>query len=125
MSSRRERGGVRGYKLSIGPSPLTPPLSTVGRGSRPSSRHVLQITSRQAVSMAEIASETETPSSTISRKATIYGWRLALAAAIILFWEYQARTLGPLFFAPPLDVLKRIGTLAMSGQMLTDIAATM
>ena len=75
--------------------------------------------------MAEIASETETPSSTISRKATIYGGRLALAAAIILFWEYQARTLGPLFFAPPLDVLKRIGTLAMSGQMLTDIAATM
>src|SRR6267142_682427 len=31
--SRRERGGVRGYKLSIGPNPLTPPLSPAGRGS--------------------------------------------------------------------------------------------
>src|SRR5262245_30569218 len=31
--SRRERGGVRGYKLSIGPNPLTPALSPAGRGS--------------------------------------------------------------------------------------------
>src|SRR6476660_10277887 len=29
-----ERGGVRGYKLSIGPNPLTPTLSPAGRGSR-------------------------------------------------------------------------------------------
>src|SRR5215510_3439639 len=28
-----ERGGVRGYKLSIGPNPLTPTLSPAGRGS--------------------------------------------------------------------------------------------
>jgi len=31
--SRRERGGVRGYELSIGPNPLTPTLSPLGRGS--------------------------------------------------------------------------------------------
>src|SRR5215510_7872885 len=31
--SRRERGGVRGYKLSIGLNPLTPTLSPMGRGS--------------------------------------------------------------------------------------------
>src|SRR5262247_4055079 len=28
-----ERGGVRGYRLSIGPIPLTPTLSPAGRGS--------------------------------------------------------------------------------------------
>src|SRR5712671_3209520 len=75
--------------------------------------------------MTDATLETAAEASAISRKAAIYGGRLLLAAAIILFWEYEARTLGPLFFAPPLDVLKRIGTLAMSGQMLTDIAATM
>jgi hypothetical protein len=31
--SRRERGGVRGYNLSINPTPLTPTLSPAGRGS--------------------------------------------------------------------------------------------
>jgi outer membrane lipoprotein YfiO len=31
--SRRERGGVRGYKLSVDPNPLTPTLSPAGRGS--------------------------------------------------------------------------------------------
>ena len=50
---------------------------------------------------------------------------LALAAALLLAWEYGARTLERLFFAPPLDVLQRIGELAQSGQMFTDILATM
>jgi gamma-glutamyltranspeptidase / glutathione hydrolase len=31
--SRRERGGVRGYKLAVDPNPLTPTLSPAGRGS--------------------------------------------------------------------------------------------
>jgi len=75
--------------------------------------------------MAEIAIETETHLNAVSRKAVIYGGRLLLAAVIILAWEYEARTLGPLFFARPLDVLERIVTLAMSGKMFTDIAATM
>ena len=75
--------------------------------------------------MADITIESGAESSVAWRKWAIYGGRLLLAAAIILFWEYEARTLGPLFFALPLDVLKRIGTLAMSGQMITDVAATM
>src|SRR5499426_3452447 len=38
-----ERGGVRGYKLSMGPIPLTPTLSPAGRGSPavPRSKSVL------------------------------------------------------------------------------------
>ena len=36
--SHRERDGVRGYGLSIDPTPLTPTLSPAGRGSPPSSR---------------------------------------------------------------------------------------
>ncbi len=53
--------------------------------------------------------EAPAEASAVSRKAAVYGGRLALAAALILAWEYGARTLGPLFFAPPLDVLERIG----------------
>jgi ABC-type nitrate/sulfonate/bicarbonate transport system permease component len=75
--------------------------------------------------MTDIAVEREAETGVAWRKATIYGGRLLLAAAIILAWEYGARSLGPLFFAPPLDVLERIITLARSGQMFTDIAATM
>jgi len=75
--------------------------------------------------MADIAIESGAESGTAWRKWTIYGGRFLLAAAIILAWEYGARTFGRLFFAPPLDVLERIVTLARSGQMFTDIAATM
>src|SRR5262247_2187816 len=75
--------------------------------------------------MTNAALETATQASATSRKWAIHGGRLALAIAIILAWEYGARTLGRLFFAPPLDVLERIVTLARSGQMFTDIAATM
>ena len=55
------------------------------------------------------------------------GWSgaVALAAALILAWDHGARTLGPLFFAPPLEVLQRIGELARSGVMFTDIMATL
>jgi NitT/TauT family transport system permease protein len=60
-----------------------------------------------------------------SRKWLVYGGRVALALAILLAWEYGARTLGRLFFAPPLEVLQRLGELARSGQMFTDIAATL
>jgi NitT/TauT family transport system permease protein len=59
------------------------------------------------------------------RKWLVYGGRLALAAALIGAWDYGARTLGPLFFAPPREVLARIGEIAQSGQLLTDILATM
>src|SRR5262249_26123741 len=74
--------------------------------------------------MTDIAIESEVETSTVWRKAAIYGGRLLIAVAIILAWEYGARTLGRLFFAPPLDVLERIVTLARTGPMLTDIAGT-
>jgi NitT/TauT family transport system permease protein len=59
------------------------------------------------------------------RQWAVYGGRLLLAGALILAWEYGARTLGPLFFAPPLKVWERIVTLAASGQMFTDLLATL
>src|SRR5437762_4314023 len=59
------------------------------------------------------------------RKWAVYGGRLAIAAALIGAWDYGARTLGKLFVAPPLEVLQRIGEIARSRQMFTDIAATM
>ena len=40
-------------------------------------------------------------------------------------WEYGARTLGPLFFAPPLETAQRLWALAASGQMFADIVATL
>jgi NitT/TauT family transport system permease protein len=64
-------------------------------------------------------------SSTAWRKWAVHGGRFALAAAVILAWDHGARTLGPLFFAPPLDVLERITELARSGEMFTDIFATL
>jgi len=75
--------------------------------------------------MADMAIESAVEARATWRKVAIYGGRLALAAALILAWEYAARTYGRLFFAPPLDVLERIVALARSGQMFTDIAATM
>jgi NitT/TauT family transport system permease protein len=59
------------------------------------------------------------------RKWLIYGGRLLIAVALLAAWEVGARTLGRLFFAPPLAVLQRIIELAQSGQMLDDIVATM
>src|SRR5262245_3253199 len=75
--------------------------------------------------MTDIALESTAETNLRWRKWALHGGRLALAIALILGWEYGARTLGRLFFAPPLDVLERIVALARSGQMFTDIAATM
>jgi NitT/TauT family transport system permease protein len=74
---------------------------------------------------AQIALDSAPEPSLAWRKWAVYGGRLVLAAALILAWEYGARTLGPLFFAPPLKVWERIVTLAQSGQMFTDILATL
>jgi len=60
-----------------------------------------------------------------SRKWLVYGGRVALALALLAGWEYGARALGPLFFAPPLATAERVWTLAVSGQMFADIAATL
>jgi NitT/TauT family transport system permease protein len=63
--------------------------------------------------------------SAASRKWLVHGGRALLALALIAGWEYGARALGPLFFAPPLETAHRLWTLAVSGQMLSDIMATL
>jgi NitT/TauT family transport system permease protein len=73
----------------------------------------------------QIASSELSESPVPWRKAAVYSGRLALAAALILAWDYGARALGPLFFAPPLEVLARLAELAGNGQMLTDVLATL
>jgi len=64
-------------------------------------------------------------SRTIPRRWLVIGGRIALALALLLAWEWGARSLGPLFFAPPLATFQRIVEMAASGQLLTDILATM
>jgi NitT/TauT family transport system permease protein len=75
--------------------------------------------------MTELALDSDPETFLAWRKWAVHGGRLVLAAALIAGWEYGARSLGKLFFAPPLDVLQRIGEIAQSGQMFTDILATM
>jgi NitT/TauT family transport system permease protein len=75
--------------------------------------------------MTEAAISELPVSAAARRKWVIYGGRLALALAIVLAWEIGARSLGRLFFAPPWDVAVRVAELARSGQMFTDILATL
>ena len=75
--------------------------------------------------MTELALDSVPETSYAWRKWAVFGGRFLLAAALIAGWDYGARSLGKLFFAPPLDVLQRIGEIAQSGQMFTDILATM
>ena len=63
--------------------------------------------------------------SAVSRKWLVHGGRIALTFALLAGWEYGARTLGPLFFAPPLATAERLWALALSGQMFSDIMATL
>jgi NitT/TauT family transport system permease protein len=61
----------------------------------------------------------------VSRRGVIFAGRVVLALALLLAWELGARTMGAIFFAPPLDVAIRIVELARSGQLLVDIVATL
>lgn len=74
---------------------------------------------------ADVTVDAGENASTTSRQWLVYGGRVALALALVAGWEYGARTLGPLFFATPYDTVMRIWALAASGQMFTDIAATL
>jgi NitT/TauT family transport system permease protein len=64
-------------------------------------------------------------SSATSRQWLVYGGRAVLVLALIAGWDYGARSLGPLFFAPPLATAERLWALAVSGQMFSDIMATL
>src|ERR1043165_7520797 len=61
----------------------------------------------------------------IPRQWIVTGGRVALAVALLLAWEWGARSFGPLFFAPPLATAQRIVEMAGNGKMFTDIAATL
>jgi len=74
--------------------------------------------------MTELTAHTISEAPALSRWV-IFGGRLLLALALLLAWELGARTLGTIFFAPPLAVLARIAELAASGKLVQDIAATL
>jgi NitT/TauT family transport system permease protein len=61
----------------------------------------------------------------ISRKAIVIAGRIVLALALLFGWQMGAETFGSIFFAYPLDVVKRLAEIAESGELFTDIAATM
>jgi NitT/TauT family transport system permease protein len=76
------------------------------------------------MSSADIASGISEPRA-IPRQWLVTGGRVLLAVALLLAWEWGARSLGPLFFAPPLATAQRIVEMAASGQLFSDILATM
>jgi NitT/TauT family transport system permease protein len=61
----------------------------------------------------------------IPRQWIVNGGRILLAIVLLLAWDWAARAFGPLFFAPPLATAKRIVEMAATGQLFTDILATM
>jgi sulfonate transport system permease protein len=75
--------------------------------------------------MTELVAPTISESPQLSRKWVIFGGRVLLALLLLLAWEIGARTLGAVFFAPPFDVLTRIGELAANGKLATDVVATL
>jgi len=75
--------------------------------------------------MTELATEARSESPDVSRKAIVLGGRVLLFLLLLLGWELSARRLGSIFFAPPLEVAMRIVSLAQSGKLLEDVAATL
>jgi NitT/TauT family transport system permease protein len=76
------------------------------------------------MSTADITLDVSEPGA-ISRQRIVTIGRLALAAALIGAWEWGARAFGPLFFAPPLATVQRIGEMAVDGRLWIDILATL
>jgi NitT/TauT family transport system permease protein len=62
---------------------------------------------------------------TIPRHLIVTGGRILLGLALLLAWDWGARSLGPLFFAPPLATAQRIAEMAASGKLFIDVGATM
>jgi len=61
----------------------------------------------------------------IPRQWIVTGGRVLLAVALLVAWEWGARSLGNLFFAPPLATAQRIVEMALNGKLYTDILETM
>ena len=61
-----------------------------------------------------------------ARKRAVLAGRLLLALLLLLGWELGARTLGSVFFAPPLDVAARIvDARPERASSPTDVASTL
>jgi NitT/TauT family transport system permease protein len=71
----------------------------------------------------DITHEIETAA--IPRQWIVTGGRIVLALALLAAWEWGARAIGSLFFAPPLATAERIVEMAGSGKLFTDILATL
>jgi len=74
---------------------------------------------------AELTAGTLPQAGGLSRRRLVLGGRLLLGALLLLGWEWGARSLGSVFFAPPLEVAARIVALARSGVLFTDIVTTL
>jgi NitT/TauT family transport system permease protein len=61
----------------------------------------------------------------VSRKQIIILGRLALAVLLVWGWQEGAETFGSVFFAYPLDVVRRLIEIAGNGQLVTDLLATL
>src|SRR5690242_17170407 len=80
--SRRERDGVRGYKLSIDPNPLTPTLSPAGRGSSAVPR-------TQSVLLSKVISRNRTSPTRFERlTAFVFAVAITLIGAPALLAAY-------------------------------------
>src|SRR5262245_25839869 len=75
--------------------------------------------------MTELTVPTISEPPQLSRKWVIFGGRVLLALLLLLAWEIGARTLGAVFFAPPLEVMARLGELARNGRLVADVVATL
>jgi NitT/TauT family transport system permease protein len=71
------------------------------------------------------ASTLVAPEPFISRKAIVVAGRIALAILLLFGWQMGAQTFGSVFFAYPIDVMWRLVEIARSGQMMTDLLATL
>jgi NitT/TauT family transport system permease protein len=69
--------------------------------------------------------ETAVEAPRIVAKHVILGGRIILAIALLIAWEACARSFGLLFFAPPWDVLKRIGEISLNGELVEDVIVTL
>jgi NitT/TauT family transport system permease protein len=74
---------------------------------------------------ADLTAGTISQAPNFSRQRIIFGGRVLLVVLLLLGWELGARTLGSVFFAPPLDVAVRIVQLAQSGKLAEDVVTTL
>jgi NitT/TauT family transport system permease protein len=65
------------------------------------------------------------PTPLVSRKTIVLGGRIALAIGLLLAWQWGAVAFGSVFFAYPVDVVERLVEITLSGELFSDIGATL